>query len=81
MKVGKIRPGEEKDFQVEPGFHEIRLKIDLAGSQCIKFEIADGGRIGFQCEPNEVSTTLNDAIGAISGGSEPWVNLWRSKAR
>lgn len=51
------------------------MRIDLAGSQRITFEMAESGRIGFQCEPNQASTSLNDAIGALSGSGEPWVNL------
>lgn len=39
QKIGTIRNGEIKEFEVEPGIHELKAKIDWCESETIKVEV------------------------------------------
>ena len=42
-RVGKIRNGESKEFQVAPGQHTVALRIDLIwGSEPLRITVRDG---------------------------------------
>jgi len=41
-EIGVIANGQTKAFDISPGVHSVRLKIDWVGSQKLMFEIADG---------------------------------------
>jgi len=40
-KIGTISHGETKEFEINPGEHKIKGKIDWCGSQTLEFNIAD----------------------------------------
>jgi hypothetical protein len=40
-KIGTIRDGESKEFEVEAGEYELRAKIDWCGSNKINFTIGE----------------------------------------
>ena len=40
-KIGTISHGETKEFEINPGEHKIKAKIDWCGSQKLEFNIAD----------------------------------------
>ena len=46
---GRIGNGEERKIAVDPGFHELSLKMGLLGSNTVKFEINDNNPMIFQC--------------------------------
>ena len=50
-RIGAVRQGESKDFDVDPGTHRVRLTIDWTGSPEIMFEVAPDTRIDFVCDP------------------------------
>ena len=41
-KVGKIKSGETKVFQVSPGRHDLQLKIDWCSSRKLQVDVKDG---------------------------------------
>ena len=41
VEVGAIANGETKEFEVDPGVHRVKSKIDWCGSQELSFEIKD----------------------------------------
>lgn len=49
--VGLLRWAETIEIQVEPGPHELRLKIDWTGSPTIPFSVTEGGLAEFKCRP------------------------------
>jgi len=46
--IGSIKNGEEKEFDVHVGRHELFLKIDWCSSNSISFD-ADGSVLNFEC--------------------------------
>ena len=45
---GRIANGEELEIAVEPGSHELSLKMGLLGSNTVKFEINDNNPMIFE---------------------------------
>ena len=52
LEVGTISNGESMTFSVEPGPHEIVLKIDWCSSNTVKFDLSGNGTARFQCGSN-----------------------------
>jgi hypothetical protein len=50
--IGKINRGESVGFDIQPGRHRLRLKIDWCGSPDIDFEIQTGQVLKFECGNN-----------------------------
>jgi hypothetical protein len=50
--VGEVRHGESRDFQVPPGRHQLRLKIDWTSSKTIDCELGAGDEAKFRCGPS-----------------------------
>ena len=46
---GRIANGEELEIAVEPGSHELSLKMGLLGINTVKFEINDNNPMIFEC--------------------------------
>jgi len=46
---GRIGNGEEREIAVEPGYHDLSLKMGLLGSNTVKFEINDNNPMIFEC--------------------------------
>lgn len=57
-EVGKIRRGERITFDVDPGRHEIYLKIDWCRSPTITLELAPKEETRLMCAPNANPLTL-----------------------
>jgi hypothetical protein len=47
--VGDIKNGEVKDIDIEPGIHEIFLKIDWCRSNIIEFNVSANETVEFEC--------------------------------
>lgn len=47
--IGKIANGQSESFEVKPGTHVLRLKIDWGGSNEVKFKISKNEIIRFRC--------------------------------
>jgi hypothetical protein len=63
--VGKLRSGETKSFPLDPGPHEIRMKIDWCGSPTLTVEGAEDTRL--VCAANGTAVTVLLDIIARSG--------------
>jgi len=50
-KRGRIRRGERKRVQLEPGPHRLRLTVDWASSPELKLDLAPGETATFECRP------------------------------
>jgi hypothetical protein len=50
--IGKINRGESIGFDVQPGKHRLRLKIDWCSSPGLDFEIQTGQILKFSCGNN-----------------------------
>ncbi len=46
--VGQVRNGQQVEFDVAPGRHEVRLKIDWTGSNTVTFDAAQDP-LDFEC--------------------------------
>ena len=52
IEIGRISNGETKTFEIEPGDHELRLKIDWCGSNTVQFSTAENQSLSFDCGSN-----------------------------
>jgi hypothetical protein len=50
-KVGSIKSGEAKKFEVSAGQHELQLKIDWGSSERLRIALAENERATFVCAP------------------------------
>lgn len=49
--IGEIKNGQQIEFQIEPGRHELYLKVDWCQSHIIEFEMKQDD-IEFECGSN-----------------------------
>lgn len=47
--IGQIKDSELKSFEVAPGKHSLRLKVDWARSNAVTFEMEEGEDLEFAC--------------------------------
>jgi hypothetical protein len=50
--VGEVRHGESRGFQVPPGRHQLRLRIDWTSSQTLDCDLSAGDEAKFRCGPS-----------------------------
>jgi len=50
--IGRIQAGESLTFEVLPGRHRLRLRIDWCGSNPLEFVVEDGQHLSFACGHN-----------------------------
>jgi hypothetical protein len=48
-EVGRVGDGQSVEFDVQPGDHTIRLKIDTTGSPELSFSAGEGDTVSFSC--------------------------------
>jgi hypothetical protein len=46
--IGEVKAGESVRFEVRPGRHRLRLKIDWCGSEYVDFQIQDNQTLSFE---------------------------------
>ena len=51
-QIGTIDNGGSRTFSVEPGSHELVLKIDWCGSNTVTFDVPENGSVHFECGSN-----------------------------
>jgi hypothetical protein len=49
--AGEIRHGESRSFNVPPGRHQLRLKIDWAMSKSMDIDLPSGAQATIRCGP------------------------------
>ena len=77
-QIGLIGSGETRDFVIEAGRHDLRLKIDWTQSQTVQFDIDQGELVQFKCQPiGNTFTGLIDLVRAFGRHPRPYVNLWQ----
>ena len=47
--IGTIADGQKKSFDVKPGSHVLRMKIDWGGSNRLSFQAHSGKNLHFKC--------------------------------
>ena len=47
--LGAIKRGENKDFPIAPGTHEMIIKVDWCSGNSIIFEVKEGETVSFSC--------------------------------
>lgn len=62
VKVGELRRGESLTFELTPGHHTVRFKIDFASSRTLAFTMAPVEQLEVVCSPRPLLMTLFDAI-------------------
>lgn len=60
VRVGRIRPGQTLDFDVEPGEHSVRLTISWTGSPEVATRCAPGGCVMLTARPRSPFTGMRD---------------------
>jgi hypothetical protein len=50
--IGTIKAGESLSFDIPPGKHRLRMKIDWCSSSYLNFEITDHQTLHFECGNN-----------------------------
>jgi hypothetical protein len=62
QKMGQIKPDETQAFDVPPGHHELRLKIDWGASETLPVRLGEDDVAKFVCGPRvkETDDTLLD---------------------
>jgi len=51
-KIGELKNGESKTFQISPGAHSISMKIDWCGSKTLQFQSAETDSSAFKVSSN-----------------------------
>lgn len=51
-KVGEIKNGESKNFDIAPGTHEMMIKIDWCSSNLLTFDVKANEDVSFECGSN-----------------------------
>lgn len=63
--IGQIKDGEVKSFEVEPGKHSLKLKVDWARSNLVTFEVEKSEDVEFTCRSSLAGREWMASIYAI----------------
>jgi hypothetical protein len=56
--IGEVRAGEAKHFEIEPGRHELELKIDWCRSRTVVLDLGAGSASVVRCRSRGPLTVL-----------------------
>jgi hypothetical protein len=73
-EIGRIGNGEDKDFAVTSGHHQLVVKIDWCRSNIVTFDIAEDQSAKFICGSSLTGTRRAFAIFYVFFA--PWKYLW-----
>jgi hypothetical protein len=76
MEIGEIKNGEEKEFDVAPGRHQLYLAIDWCRSNTIEFEAGEDVT-EFECASNLQGKKLFLALYYILFKNDGYIALTR----
>lgn len=80
QKVGHISSGETKVFEVQPGEHEVQLKIDWCSSDTLEVDLASDGTATFLCKPRASQRSRTklvlEGIYLITVGRKRYIDLY-----
>lgn len=63
QRVGHIKPGEAEAFEVSPGKHDLRLKVDWGASETLQVELGENDEARFVCGPRVKQNDVTIAAG------------------
>ena len=72
-KVGKIANGSTEDYEIEPGDHEVVVKIDWCRSHTIRLWIDNGETVELGCGS---VATAGETLFAILRGPGYFIDVW-----
>jgi hypothetical protein len=76
-KAGKVRRGKELTTEVEPGEHEVQMKIDWTKSEKQTVQLSDGESAEFLCSPPGTTREAGTAATEALLGKEGYIHLER----
>ncbi len=77
-KVGKIRNGQSVTFPIDPGDHELFVKIDWCVSNAVGLSVPKGVTVELSCGSGFAAT--KPAAAALSGIEGAYVAVWPTGA-
>lgn len=63
QKVGQIKSGQSATFEVQPGEHELRLKVDWGASEALTVDLGESDEAAFVCGPRVKQNDVTIAAG------------------
>jgi hypothetical protein len=76
-EVGRLRRRQEGRYQVEPGHHEITIRIDWCSSDTLGVELGEQETVRFSCQP---AGSVMYARGALFTHPDWWIRLQQESA-
>ncbi|MDQ3729475.1 MAG: hypothetical protein M3355_07785 [Actinomycetota bacterium] len=76
-KAGKLRRGKELTVELEPGEHEVQMKIDWTKSEKQTLQLNDGETAEFLCSPPGTTKEATRAATTAVLGKEGYIQLER----
>ncbi len=76
-KAGKVRRGKELTIEVEPGEHEVQMKIDWTKSEKQTVNLNEGESAEFLCSPPGTTREAGAAATGALLGKEGYIHLER----
>lgn len=70
--VGRLRRGQQQDFQVTTGTHTVRVKVEGGGSAEVAIDVRGGGVVTLTCEP---SGGPGEGVGQLNGDAGTSIKL------
>lgn len=74
-RVGKVRNGGSRDFEVEPGVHRVRVSQTGYASRALVLSVADGETVVLWSRVRFWPTFLSGTSSALVGSSCAWLLL------
>jgi hypothetical protein len=70
--VGRLRRGQQQDFQVTPGTHTVRVKIEAGISSEVAIDVKGGDVVTLTCEPCDGP---GDGVGQLTSDAGTSIKL------
>jgi hypothetical protein len=71
-EVGRLRQRERASYEVDPGQHEITVRIDWCGSETLSLDFREGERVRLRCYPKD---GFRQAARAMLSDRDAWIML------
>jgi len=74
-RVGKVRNGDSRQFEVEPGVHRVRVSQTGFGSRTLVISVANGETVVLRSRMRFWAGVLTGVAGSLIGGNAAWLFL------
>jgi len=71
-RVGTIRPGKRHLFEIEPGHHDIFLRVDWGSSRHLSIDLAPGEEVKLICQGGNPFAWLYN----VTAGARNYIKLY-----